>query len=285
MSANVLIAGCGDVGGRLGRQLLAEGWRVHGLRRDVGALPAGILPVAGDLGASECPAAWPEGGLDYLVFAAAATQHDEAGYRATYVEGLRRCLEWLQRRGQTPKRLLFVSSSGVYAQQGGEWIDETSPAEAQSYSGRVILEAERVALDSGIPASVVRLTGIYGPGREWLLKQVREGYRVAIEPPLYANRIHAEDAAGLLACLLRADAAGQALDDCYIGVDDAPAPLAEVVGYLRGLMGVSHWADEQSVRRTGSKRCSNARARALGWVPRYPSYREGYAAILAGRED
>src|SRR5690606_12387111 len=104
-------------------------------------------------------------------------------------------------------------------------------------------------------------------------------------PPLYANRIHAEDAAGLLACLLRADAAGKRLEDCYIGVDDAPAPLAEVLDYLRGLMGVAHWADEQSVRRTGSKRCSNARARALGWVPRYPSYREGYAAILAGRED
>ncbi|UXJ52890.1 NAD-dependent epimerase/dehydratase family protein [Pseudomonas citronellolis] len=285
MPANVLIAGCGDVGSRLGRQLAAEGWRVYGLRRDTTALPAGILPVAGDLGCAECPPAWPEGELDYLVYAAAATQHDEAGYRAAYVEGLRHCLGWLQQRGQRPKRVLFVSSSGVYAQADGEWIDETSPAEAQQYSGRIMLDAERVALDSGIPASVVRLTGIYGPGREWLLKQVREGYRVAVEPPLYANRIHAEDAAGLLACLLRADAEGKPLEDCYIGVDDAPAPLAEVVGYLRELMGVSHWADEQSVRRTGSKRCSNARARALGWVPRYPSYREGYAAILAGRED
>ena len=285
MPANVLIAGCGDVGSRLGRQLAAEGWRVYGLRRDAAALPAGILPVAGDLGRAECPSAWPEGELDYLVYAAAATQHDEAGYRAAYVEGLRHCLGSLQQRGQRPWRVLFVSSSGVYAQADGEWIDENSPAEARQYSGRIMLDAERVALDSGIPASVVRLTGIYGPGREWLLKQVREGYRVAVEPPLYANRIHAEDAAGLLACLLRADAEGKPLEDCYIGVDDAPAPLAEVVGYLRELMGVSHWADEQSVRRTGSKRCSNARARALGWVPRYPSYREGYAAILAGRGD
>jgi nucleoside-diphosphate-sugar epimerase len=274
MPANVLIAGCGDVGSRLGRQLAAEGWRVYGLRRDAAALPAGILPVAGDLGCAECPPAWPEGELDYVVYAAAATQHDEAGYRAAYVEGLRHCLGWLQQRGQRPKRVLFVSSSGVYAQADGEWIDENSPAEARQYSGRIMLDAERVALVSGIPATVVRLTGIYGPGREWLLKQVREGYRVAVEPPLYANRIHAEDAAGLLACLLRADAEGKPLEDCYIGVDDAP-----------GLMGVSHWADEQSVRRTGSKRCSNARARALGWVPRYPSYREGYAAILAGRED
>lgn len=285
MSRKVMIVGCGDVGSRLGRQLAAQGWQVHGLRRDVSALPGEILPVAGDLGASACPAAWPQGELDYLVFSAAASQHDEAGYRATYVDGLRHCLGWLEQRGQRPKRLLFVSSSGVYAQKVGERVDEDSPAEAESYSGRIIREAERVALASGIPASVVRLTGIYGPGREYLLRQVREGYRVAVDPPLYANRIHVEDAAGLLACLLRADAAGAPLDDCYLGVDDDPAPLADVVDYLRGLMNVEHWSAEESVRRAGSKRCSNARARALGWVPRYPSYREGYAAILAGRDD
>ena len=176
--------------------------------------------------------------------------------------------------------MLFVSSSSVYEQKDGEWVDETSVAEAQAYSGRMMLEAEQVALGSGIPATVVRLTGIYGPGREWLLTQVRRGYRVAIEPPLYGNRIHADDAAGLLAFLLKADRSGTALDDCYIGVDDAPAPLAEVVDWLRDYLGVTEWADDASVRRTGSKRCSNARARALGWVPRYPSYREGYAAIL-----
>jgi nucleoside-diphosphate-sugar epimerase len=144
-----------------------------------------------------------------------------------------------------------------------------------------MLEAEQVALDSGIPASLVRLTGIYGPGRERLLTQVRRGYRVAIDPPLYANRIHVDDAAGLLAFLLEADQRGVALDDCYIGVDDAPAPLAEVVGWLREYLGVTEWNDDASVRRTGSKRCSNARAKALGWTPKYPSYREGYAAILA----
>lgn len=282
---SLMIVGCGDVGSRLGRQLVARDWRVHGLRRNIAALPLEVLPVAGDLGQLECPDTWPVGKLDYLVYCAAATQHDEAGYRAAYVEGLRNTLDWLRQRGQSPKRLLFVSSSGVYAQRDGEWVDENSPAEAQSYSGSVMLEAEQVALRSGIPASVVRLTGIYGPGREWLLKQVRDGYRVASEPPLYANRIHAEDAAGLLAALLEADRDGVALEDCYIGVDDDPAALHEVVAWLRERLGVNHWSDEQSVRRAGSKRCSNARARALGWVPRYPSFREGYAAILAGKDD
>ncbi|MDA8481649.1 SDR family oxidoreductase [Pseudomonas resinovorans] len=276
----LLIAGCGDVGSRLAQQMLQAGWTVHGLRRQVAALPVGVLPVAGDLEQPACPTAWPQGPLDYLVYCVAASRHDEAGYRAAYVEGLRHVLGWLAERGQTPRRLLFVSSSGVYGQRDGEWVDETSPAEAESFSGSVMLEAERIAMDSGIPATLVRLTGIYGPGREWLLKQVRMGYRVVSEPPLYANRIHVDDCAGLLAHLLKAEAGGAALQDCYIGVDDAPAPLHEVVGWLRERMGVTEWAEESTVRRSGSKRCSNARARALGWAPRYPSYREGYAAIL-----
>jgi nucleoside-diphosphate-sugar epimerase len=280
MSKTLMIAGCGDVGSRLGQQLSAVGWTVYGLRRTVAQLPAGIVPVAGDLQLDTCPAAWPSESLDYLVYCAAATQHDEDGYRAAYVDGLRRVLGWLAQHGQQPKRVLFVSSSGVYGQQQGEWVDETSSADAQGYSGRIMLQAENLALSSGLPASVVRLTGIYGPGREWLLGQVRQGYRVATEPPLYGNRIHADDAAGLLAYLLQADARGVALDDCYIGVDDEPAPLHEVVAWLREQLGVSHWAAESTVRRAGSKRCSNARAKALGWTPRYASYREGYSAIL-----
>ncbi|MFC6298772.1 NAD-dependent epimerase/dehydratase family protein [Pseudomonas sp. CCM 7893] len=283
MSApSVVIAGCGDIGSRLATQLLALGWEVHGLRRDVSRLPEGVIGIAGDLFNEDCPDTWPVGGVDYLVYCATATDHDEAGYRAAYVQGLQHVIGWLSDYGQEPEHLLFVSSSSVYGQQNGEWVDETSETQASGYSGNVMLEAEQVALNSGIPASVVRLTGIYGPGRERLSTQVREGYRVAIDPPLYGNRIHADDAAGLLAFLLRHVQQGGALDNCYIGVDDAPAPLAEVVDWLREYLGVTEWAADASVRRAGSKRCSNARAKALGWVPRYPSYREGYAAILEG---
>jgi nucleoside-diphosphate-sugar epimerase len=278
-----MVVGCGDVGGRLAQQLLARGWQVSGLRRAVEHLPAGVVPVAADLAEPTIPPAWPQRAPDYLVYCVAASQHDEAGYQSAYVDGLRHVLAWLAERDQHPRRLLFVSSSSVFAQKDGEWVDETAATEPEGYSGRIMLDAERLALASGIPASVVRLTGIYGPGRESLLSQVRQGYRVAEEPPLYGNRIHAEDAASLLAYLLQADADGVALDDCYIGVDDDPAPLADVVGWLRGYLGVTEWSDEQRVRRTGSKRCSNARVRALGWVPEYPSYKEGYAAILQGK--
>ncbi|WP_276487777.1 NAD-dependent epimerase/dehydratase family protein [Ectopseudomonas mendocina] len=278
---SLLIAGCGDVGTRLGLRMVEQGWRVLGMRRNLAALPAAIEPLAGDLHADACPSDWPQGPLDYVVYCAAATRHDEAGYRAAYVDGLRRVLGWLEQHGQRPRRILFASSSGVYGQQEGEWIDEGSPAEALSFSAVIMREAERVALESGLPATTVRLTGLYGPGREWLLSQVRNGYRVSETPPLYGNRIHVDDAAGLFATLLQADVAGKPLADCYLGVDDEPAPLHEVVAWLREQLGVSHWSDEQRVRRAGSKRCSNARARALGWAPQYPSYREGYAAILA----
>ena len=284
VSPSVVIAGCGDVGSRLGLQLQAAGWSVYGLRRDVAALPAGLLPLAADLLQADCPAQWPASAPDYLVYCATPASSEESAYRATYVDGLRHVLGWLEQRGQRPRRLLFVSSTGVYGQQDGEWVDESSPCQPASWSGRVLLEAEALALGGGQPASVVRLAGIYGPGRRWLLSQVRAGYRVAEVPPLYGNRIHAEDAAGLLACLLQADARGVALEAVYLGVDDEPAPLAEVVAWLRERLGVSHWAAESASRRAGSKRCSNARARALGWVPRYPSWREGYAALLDAGE-
>lgn len=279
---SVMIVGCGDIGGRLATQLLALGWRVYGLRRDVGRLPAGVIPVAGDLFTAVCPADWPQGALDYVVYSVAASTHDEAGYQAAYVDGVHRVMDWLSECGQRPKRFVFVSSTSVYGQKDGEWVDETSPTEAQSFSGQLMLKAEAAASHDGFPTTCVRLSGIYGPGRQALLNQVRQGYRVIETPPLYGNRIHADDAAGLLAFLLSCAERDEALEACYIGVDDAPEALFDVVAWLRGFLGVTEWAAEASVRRAGSKRCSNARARALGWTPRYPSYREGYAAILNG---
>lgn len=280
---SVLIAGCGDVGSRLASQLMPLAWNVYGLRRTISRLPEGVTGVAGDLFNPNKPATWPEAPVDYLVYCATPTERDETGYRAAYVEGLQHVLGWLKESGQQPKRIIFVSSSSVYGQQNGEWVDETSPTDASAFSGKVMLEAEQVALSSGLPASIVRLTGIYGPGRSDLSNRVRQGYSVAVEPPLYGNRIHSDDAAGLLAYLLNADSQGAELEDCYLGVDDAPAPLAEVVQWMRGYLGVTHWEEGSSVRRSGSKRCSNARARALGWAPRYPTYKEGYEALLGGK--
>src|SRR5690606_32111952 len=161
MSApSVLIAGCGDIGSRLANQLLPQQWTVYGLRRTIAHLPAGVIGVAGDLFQPQAPVSWPVTDLDYLVYCATPSERDEAGYRAAYIEGLQHVLAWLKQHGQQPKRIIFVSSSSVYGQQHGEWVDETSPTDASGFSGKVMLEAEQVALQSGFPASVVRLTGI-----------------------------------------------------------------------------------------------------------------------------
>ena len=272
----LLIAGCGDLGCRTGVTLASQGWSVQGLRRRVAGLPAAIAPLAGDLSHPQCPAGWPAQAPDYVLYAAAAERSDEPAYRAAYAEGLRHVLSWLGEHGQRPRRLLFVSSTAVYGQHQGEWVDEASPCEPQGFTGRVLLEAEQLALDSGIPASVVRLAGLYEGDSRWLVDQLRAGLMPAAQPPLYSNRIHRDDAAALLACLLRADARGEALESIYLGVDDEPAPLHEVADWLRGRFGIDTPPSAPMQRRAGSKRCRNTRARSLGWAPRYPSYREGY---------
>lgn len=281
VAPSVLVVGCGDIGTRLAESLLADNWRVAGLRRDAQKLPAAVAPILADLHRAELPGTWPQACPDYLVFCPAAGEHSETAYRALYVNGLAHCLAWLGAWRQRPKRLLFVSSTGVYGQNGGEWVDEDSPTDAMGFSGRLMREAENLALFSEIPTTVVRLAGIYGPGRGRLLRRAGQGAWAAAQPVQFSNRIHSQDAAGLLAFLLRADARGMALDDCYLGVDDEPAPLHEVLDWLRQRLAVVAQADAQERRASGSKRCSNARARTLGWRAQYPSYREGYAALLA----
>ena len=137
-----------------------------------------------------------------------------------------------------------------------------------------------ILYNSGYPATVVRLSGIYGPDRNMLIRQVRDGYH-APELHNYTNRIHADDAAALIAKIVQADAQGQAVESVYVGVDDAPVELAEVVAWLQQQLHVSSVAGLELQRRAGSKRCSNVRARALGWTPQYSSFREGYMAQLA----
>ncbi|WP_256663425.1 SDR family oxidoreductase [Pseudomonas sp. C27(2019)] len=276
----LVIVGCGDIGSRVAVLMQKQGWQVHGLRRNPARLPAGITPIAADLNQPECPSDWPQQPIDYVVYAMAAQSMTEAGYQQSYVQGQRHLYSWLAQHKQQPKRIVFVSSTSVYGQNDDSWIDEQSPAEPQRWSGQIMLDAEQCALNSGHPATAVRLTGIYGPDRNMLIKRVREGYHA---PHLHSftNRIHADDAASLIAAILQADAQGQDVESLYIGVDDEPAEQADVVAWLQQQLQVSRVPDLVLTPRSGSKRCSNARARALGWVPQYSSYREGYRVQLA----
>ncbi len=275
----ILIAGCGDVGIATGLLLAAQGAEVFGLRRTINQLPDPIQPLPGDLTAPSSLPSLPH--CDYLIYCPAASSSDPEHYRAIYVDGLRHLLSALP---NTPRRLLLTSSSSVYAQRQHEWVDEQSATEPTSRNGQILLDSERLALSAGIPASVVRFSGIYGPGRNHLIRQVQQGIQAPATPIHYSNRIHRDDCAGVLAHLLGLDRNGEELATHYLASDDEPAPISEVMAWLAEQMGVA-LRTQQAVRRGGSKRCSNARLKASGYRFRYRDYRQGYPALLAPEQD
>ena len=186
----VLIAGCGDVGGELARRLLADGHEVYGLRRRAHLLPAGIRPIWGDVRDPDSLRGVP-GGLDVLCYTAAADGRSAAAYRAAYVDGVRNVLRAVAHTSAL-RRVLYTSSTRVYPQSGGEWVDEDSSTSDRDLHARLLLEGESAARDTAAPAVVVRFAGIYGPGRTRLIDRMRAG-----EPcsEAYTNRIHRNDCA------------------------------------------------------------------------------------------
>jgi nucleoside-diphosphate-sugar epimerase len=274
----VLIAGCGDLGTEAGLRFAAAGHQVTGWRRSPAKLPATITGVAVDLRAPEMPPVPTD--TDILVIAIAADGHDEAAYRAAYVDGVRHVLDALRRDGVTPRRALFVSSTAVYGAASGE-VDEETPTAPTAFNGRVMLEAEQLFLDrlaqSPTEATVLRLGGIYGPGRSRLIDQVREGEARATTRR--TTRIHRDDAATAIVHLTTM--AGSPAE-IYLGVDDEPATQAEVVRFLARELGAPEpQSADASSNRGADRACSNARLRATGWAPTFPTYVEGYRAILA----
>ena len=323
----MLIAGCGYVGAVLAGQLAADGHRVLGLRRQPKGLSAAVVPVAADVGDGAGLAvaidAAAEGPVDALIYAAAPDGSADDAYRAVYVDGLRRVLDVVVRRGEPLRCVLFASSTSVYGQRAGEWVDEESATEPRDFRGARMLEAERLLLESGLPTTAVRLGGIYGPGRTRLVESVRDG-RAQARRGHYTNRIHRDDAAGALRHLLALALGGEPLAPIYLGVDDDPADEATVVQWLAERLAVeppsaprqaARLDHPASARGAGARseakpsevdqdvlqlsnpigrrpiraasaasevnrRCRNGRLRATGYRFRFPTFREGYAALL-----
>ncbi len=255
-----VVIGAGDLGRRLAVLRVAAGDVVSALRRRQLPMPEGVHAVQGDMFDPHDLALLPNRPC-WLVFCATPDARTEASYRKLYVEGFRTCLEIIQ-----PGRCLFVSSTAVYGQNAGEWVDEHSPAEAESFNGRVLREAEAVCLRH--PENrVLRLSGITGPGRHMLVNKALLGEGLA---NAWSNRIHIDDAAAALSHLI--DRPGS---DTVLNVsDDAPCPQLEVANWIRAghrLPPLPAFGEAPSGRRI-----SNRRLRADGWMPRYPSYRESY---------
>jgi len=275
--ARVVICGCGYVGTALGEELAASGDTVWGLRRDPSSLPPSILPLAADLLDPRSLAAVLPRGADALVYAASASGYSDDAYRRAYVDGVASLLEALEALGERPGRVVFTSSTGVYGEDLGRWVDENTPPGPGGFNGARVLEGEELFRASGLPSVSLRLGGIYGPGRTRLVQMVIRGEARCTGASSWTNRIHRDDCAGALAHLLRLPRP----QPVYVGVDREPSDLCTVFRWIAGRLGLPDPpVDSGAERRGAGKRCSSRRLVESGYTFRYPTFREGFGSLL-----
>jgi len=272
----VLIAGCGDVGNVLATALLQDGHTVYGLKRDISTLPDGVKPIGADLLNPATLVDLPAD-IDSLVFMPTPASRDQAAYEAIFIQGWKNLWVGLK---QAPTRVLLVSSTAVYGEDDGGIVNEDTIPDPIRFNGRVLLEMEQLAGRCTQNLVVVRISGIYGPGRERLVRlSVSEGLEVQQTPPYFTNRIHRDDAAEALKHLL----AIENPEPLYLATDDLPAPRYEVVEWLANIQGSTSpkGLDDETASR--GKRASNQRLRDSGFILSYPDYKAGYSAVLGQR--
>ena len=269
----ILIAGCGYVGQAAADLFHGRGWKVEGWTASVesaGQLATKPYAVrAVDITNTAGVSALGEE-FDVIVHCASSGGGDAEKYRRIYLEGARTIL------GAFPQaRLIFTSSTSVYAQQHGVLVDETSPANPVHEKGRVLREAEELVLAGhGI---VARLAGIYGPGRSFLLRTFLAGEAVLDrENDRVINQAHRDDIASALVLLAErgADLEGQ----IYNVVDDQPILTSAAYQWLSAHLERSLPAGKIATGRKrgdSNKRISNKKLRALGWEPRFPNFAAG----------
>ncbi len=270
----ILFLGFGDIATRASQ--LLSGADILGIARSPKTVPANVdffqaaadsLPVCQRLSQEQ----W-----DALVITLTPTEFSDRAYDIAYVQTLARLLEFCQHK--PPGKIYFASSTGVYPQSEGEWVDENTVVVPESFSGKRLLEAENLLVESGFPHCILRIAGIYGPGRDVILRQVKQGMGGSDS---FTNRIHADDCAGFLAYLLEQQFAGNKLDSLYVVADSTPATGSEVRGWLAQRMGFGHSHLRSSVsERGGNKRCRNARMLSTGYQLRYPDYQSGYRELV-----
>ncbi len=280
--ANVLIAGCGDVGTALGLRLVHAGYAVWGCRRNVDCLPPEIHGLRVDLSRTFALSDVPRDVAAVFIITT-ADRFDDTSYRSVYVDGTSNLLSALREAGTEVRRIVMGSSTSVYGQKAGEWVDEESPAKPEHFSGRRIREAEELLLTSPFPSVVLRSAGIYGPGRKRLVENIRAGTESFAEgPPRYVNLIHRDDVVGVLHHVMEL----RQPEPVYVAVDHEPVDRNTLIRWLSEKMGVNVCEtakkDVAGGRRTRSnKRCRNDRLVESGYRFLFPTYRQGYGSILA----
>ena len=205
--AKILIVGCGAIGTGLGLLLQAAGHEVTGVKRSPPPLAERQFTYfqADITSMQEVEALSTE--FDRIFFIVSANRKEAESYQKIYKTGINHLLDHFSDTGTRPP-LIFVSSTSVYAQSQGEWVDENSPALGDSPSSRFIVSAENDVLAYNPASIILRFSGIYGPGREYLLKRAAQTPVIQQTPPYYTNRIHERDCIHVLAFLLKQSLSG-----------------------------------------------------------------------------
>jgi nucleoside-diphosphate-sugar epimerase len=288
----VLIVGCGYIGSLVAQLLNKQGIDVWSLNRTPKHLSPQIKQILGDVtDLSSLPRL--NKNFDAVVYAVSPQNKTEEAYRSAYYTGLAHVMKKINHPNnsrvilpmdkESSVRVLLVSSTGVFGQNGGEWVEEETRPNPTNETSRQLLEAERLAIRLGNPGIVIRLGGIYGPGRTRMIKKFMDGECTCPETLHYTNRIHRDDCAESICHLLSL----LAPKNLYIGADNDPAPLHVIYNWMAEKTGRIDPCTEMSVdfvvKRNAlrtNKRCRNQRLTESGFAFTYSTFREGYEPLM-----
>jgi len=280
----VLVAGCGWLGTAVARALVARGDRVTAIRRDPGRAAAlaelGVTPLAVDLASPGAADRLPV--VDGVVACQSSSEDSPEAYRSAYLTANAALLEAARRSGA--RSFVYTGSTGVFGQRDGGDVDEASPPQPASPSARVLVEAEQLVVGAGnglgYPGQVLRLSGLYGPGRTGTVDRVRKG-ALALGPgdDAFMNFCHLDDAVAFVLAALDRGQAGAT----WHGSDAAPPRRREVVEWVAARLGIPppHLPEGAAAPPGPNRRILSARTReALRVTLRHPSFREGFEGLL-----
>jgi nucleoside-diphosphate-sugar epimerase len=273
----IIIAGCGYVGQAVADLCFAAGWQTEGWTasaESAAALVSKPYPVIDrDVSDADAVEAAP-GQADVVLQCVSTRGGNAAAYRRVYYCGAENLL-----RRFPDATLIFTSSTGVYAQQAGEWVTEEDVAEPERETARILRETEELLLAQG--GIVARLAGIYGPGRSFMFRKFLEG-AATIDPQhdRFINQVHRDDAAAALFLLANRHAdIGSGSRKIFNVVDDEPMTLSaayrSIARQLERPQPPISETRRSGKRGESNKRVRNAKLRALGWAPRYPTFEAG----------
>ena len=255
---NILIIGFGDIGKEVGARLGKEGHRVTALRRaDTGYHDSIQADISKPLSCRK--------DFDYVLYILTPSSRDEEGYKAVFDVGLQNALAYFSQ-----SIFMFISSSVVYGENEGAWVDEETPTSQDSMRSRILSQAEERVLATHDKNVVLRLSGIYGRGNNYLLEKLQRGEGIQQIPPYYTNRIHKEDCVGAIVFIMIKQIEGSVKERIFNVTDSSPLAMYEVATLLAQKEGLGEVKKAEGTSQ--NKRISNQRLLDLGYTFVYPSY-------------